>query len=73
MDRRHFIKAGIGAAIVSQLPFAAAAQGTATGPTRKVGKLEKLSLRSVRIPVGIEKPFSALHVSDSHLTFADTR
>ena len=73
MDRRHFIKAGIGAAIVSQLPFAAAAQGTSTGPMRKVGKLEKLSLRSVRIPVGIEKPFSALHVSDSHLTFADTR
>ena len=38
-----------------------------------LSEMKKLSLRSVRIATGIDKPFSALHLSDSHLTFADTR
>lgn len=73
MDRRDFLKAGLGAAIIAQFPLDGMAQTRPEGVTRKVRELQKLSLRSVRLQTGIAKPFSALHVSDSHLTFADTR
>ena len=73
MDRRNFIKTGIGAAVASLLPFSVEAQDTIVGPTRKVNSLNALNIHNIRIPVGIEKPFSALHISDSHLAFADTR
>lgn len=73
MDRRNFIKASIGAAVAAQMPLASVAQTQKPQIARKVSGMKKLSLRSVRIATGIEKPFSALHLSDSHLTFADTR
>ncbi|MBR4856849.1 MAG: metallophosphoesterase, partial [Bacteroidaceae bacterium] len=73
MDRRNFIKASIGAAVAAQMPLGSVAQTEKPQIARKVSEMKKLSLRSVRIATGIEKPFSALHLSDSHLTFADTR
>ena len=73
MDRRNFIKASIGAAVAAQMPLGSVAQTQKAQIARKVSEMKKLSLRSVRIATGIAKPFSALHLSDSHLTFADTR
>ncbi|MBQ5374139.1 MAG: twin-arginine translocation signal domain-containing protein, partial [Bacteroidaceae bacterium] len=70
MDRRNFIKASIGAAVAAQMPLGSVAQTPKPQIARKVSEMKKLSLRSVRIATGIEKPFSALHLSDSHLTFA---
>lgn len=70
MDRRLFLKgvAGTGALMaVSQLPLAAEDRPEVF-PDR--GRFERLSLSYGVVEIGLEKPFSVLHVSDSHLTAA---
>ena len=70
IDRRTFFRrmAGAGALIAtSQLPVLAE-----DNPTKfpKRGKYERLSMSYATVEIGLEKPFSVLHISDSHLTAA---
>ena len=58
VDRRDFIFAGLGLAATAGLP--------AFGR----GRYEQLNVAHVRIAAGAERPFSVLHVSDTHLTLA---
>ena len=70
IDRRDFIKqlAGAGALIAtSQLPVFAEDKPEVF-PER--GRYERLSLNYGVVNIGLEKPFSILHISDSHLTAA---
>ena len=70
MNRRGFLKAltGGGALIAaSQLP-SFAKDDPLVFPQR--GKWERLSVGYVRIDAGATKPFSVLHISDTHLTSA---
>ncbi|MBQ9891532.1 MAG: metallophosphoesterase [Bacteroidales bacterium] len=70
IDRRHFLKgmAGIGALMAtSQLP-ALAEDKPEVFPKR--GKRERMSISYAVVNIGLEKPFSVLHISDSHLTAA---
>ena len=69
-SRRDFMKqlAGAGALIAtSQLP-AFAEDNPEIFPER--GRYERLSLSYGVVHIGLEKPFSILHISDSHLTAA---
>ncbi|MBO6249705.1 MAG: metallophosphoesterase [Bacteroidales bacterium] len=68
MDRRHFIRsmAGAGAVITtSQLPVLAEDKPE---EFPKRGRYERLSLSYATVKIGLKKPFSVLHLSDSHLT-----
>ena len=68
MDRRHFVRhlAGAGALIAtSQLPVIAEDKPEVF-PER--GSYERLSLSYATVEIGLEKPFSVLHLSDSHLS-----
>jgi len=70
IDRRVFMKrlAGAGALIAtSQLPVLAEDKPEVF-PQR--GIYERLSLSYAVVEIGLEKPFSVLHISDSHLTAA---
>lgn len=70
MNRRSFVKraAGIGALIAtSQLP-AVAEDNPSVFPNR--GGFERLSMSYAVVEIGLEKPFSVLHISDTHLTAA---
>ncbi len=70
IDRRDFMKqlAGAGALIAtSQLPVFAEDKPEVF-PER--GRYERLSLNYGVVNIGLEKPFSILHISDSHLTAA---
>ena len=69
IQRREFLKGlcGFGAvAAVSRLP--AAAGDPALFPRR--GWWERLSIVAHHLHIGAEKPFSLLHISDTHLTAA---
>lgn len=64
--RRDFLKCGAAFASAAALP--ALADNPALFPGR--GRFERLSLASQHIHAGAEKPFSLLHISDTHLTAA---
>lgn len=69
-DRRTFIKRVAGAGVLiatSQLP-ALAEDNPAVFPKR--GRYERLSLSYATVEIGLENPFSVLHISDTHLTAA---
>ena len=69
-SRRDFLKrmAGCGALIAtSQLP-AFAEDKPELFPKR--GRFERMSLCYAMVKIGLEKPFSVLHISDTHLTAA---
>lgn len=69
-SRRTFLQrmAGVGALIAtSQLPSFAEDNPTVF-PKR--GKFERMSMSYAIVNIGLEKPFSVLHISDSHLTAA---
>lgn len=68
MKRRNFLRLSAGALVASQLPWPLRAE-----VRRNVNKLSPLNIREIEIPVGIEKPFSALHISDTHITLVDSR
>lgn len=70
MDRRSFLRSAAcsGALVaVSQLP-AAATDKPSVFPSR--GKFERLAMSYATVKIGLEKPFSVLHISDVHLTAA---
>ncbi len=69
MTRRCFLTGGAalgGLAVASRLPVLA--DSPALFPER--GKWERLSLGYIHIKAGAEKPFTVLHISDTHLTAA---
>lgn len=84
MNRREFLTGGIAIAATAALPGGAAAAtagaataGAATAPKRgeraffaRRGKYERMSLSYGHVHIGLEKPFSVLHVSDTHLAEA---
>lgn len=68
MKRDEFLKLCSGMLLATQLPadvFANASDSTQT--------VELKDVRKITINVGATSPFSALHISDTHLTFADER
>jgi Predicted phosphohydrolases len=78
MDRRGFIRrmAGVGAVIAtSALPVVADDEKPAAAPDvfPKRGQYERLSISYGIVKVGAERPFSVLHISDTHLTAAYDR
>lgn len=68
MERREFLKLSAGLLAASQLPFRLDAQ-----VKRDISRLKPLDIRPIEIKVGAERPFAAVHVSDTHLTLADNR
>lgn len=69
MNRREFLKGtlGVGAlAATSRLPVFAEGGNL----FQKRGQYERLILNYVHIRIGLPKPFSVLHISDTHLTEA---
>lgn len=70
IDRRSFLRRATGAGVliaVSQLP-AMAEDKPEVFPKR--GGFERLSLAYATVEIGLEKPFSVLHISDTHFTAA---
>lgn len=74
MKRSEFLKLFGGTLLASQLPNLlhadnlAAINHSSVVPKGEVQPNIKLDIRPLTINVGAEKPFSALHISDSHLT-----
>lgn len=68
MNRRDFLRLSAGMALVGGLPRAVRSE-----VTRKVRACPPLNIRQREIQVGAEKPFEALHVSDTHLALSDAR
>ena len=87
MDRREFIKvsgaATAGIALTGCAPKGGAAKEAAvtgipvpdyTGRIiRKIDKLKPLNIKEITVEVGATKPFDVMHLSDTHITFADDR
>ena len=70
MTRKEFIRGALGTGVVmstAQLP-ALAGEDENFFPTR--GQYERLILNYVHIKIGLPKPFSVLHISDTHLAEA---
>ena len=70
IDRRSFLKrmAGAGALIATaQLPSFASDKPEIFSER---GRFERLSMSYATVEIGLERPFSLLHISDSHLTDA---
>lgn len=70
MDRRKFFKRVTGAGVllaVSQLPALAEDNPQVFA---KRGQYERLALAYATVEIGLPKPFSILHISDTHLTAA---
>lgn len=68
MKRREFLRLSGGLLLASQLPIFLNAK--TEGGKEVVGMKD---IRKIRIEVGASKPFSALHLSDSHFTRVDGR
>ena len=70
MDRRKFFKRVTGTGVllaVSQLPALAEDNPQVFA---KRGQYERLALAYATVEIGLPKPFSILHISDTHLTAA---
>ena len=68
MKRRDFLRLSGGLFLTSQLPILLNARTDGSKDSLKMREIRK-----IRIPVGASKPFSALHLSDSHFTRVDGR
>ena len=68
MDRRQFIGGMGGLIATSALPGCKTASESEFFAKR--GVYERLSVSYAHIHIGLEKPFSVLHISDTHLTAA---
>ena len=68
MKRREFLRLSGGLFLASQLPMFLNAK---TEDAKEVVGMKEI--RKIRIEVGASKPFSALHLSDSHFTRVDGR
>lgn len=72
MNRREFLRGSLGLGAVmatANLPATEAAEGS--DEFAKRGRWERLSIAFGAVEIGLEKPFSVLHISDTHLTAAD--
>lgn len=67
VDRRAFLGGLGGLVAVAALP-SVGADDAAVFPSR--GNFERLALAYQHVHIGLEKPFSVLHISDTHLTAA---
>ena len=68
MNRREFLKGSLGLGAVmatANLPSVAKDDPSAFA---KRGRWERLSVAFGAVEIGLEKPFSVLHISDTHLT-----
>jgi UDP-2,3-diacylglucosamine pyrophosphatase LpxH len=75
MKRSEFLRLCGGALLLTQLPkpLAAKMQKAAEASKVAVGPSTLRDVRKITINVGAKKPFSALHISDTHLTRVDAR
>jgi predicted phosphodiesterase len=77
MDRRDFMKKAMGAGILiaaSSLPVVADDKNQPESSEDifpKRGNFERLSLAYSTVHIGLDKPFSVLHITDTHLTAAN--
>ena len=69
MNRREFLLGGLGLAATKTL-FGAEPATDAQSLFANRGRYERLSLAYQHVHVGLEKPFSILHISDTHLASA---
>ena len=70
LNRRDFIRAAAGGGAVVATSALPAFGGDGTADFSRRGWSQRLSLAYGRIKAGAEKPFSLLHISDTHLTAA---
>jgi len=72
MNRRVFFKglAGAGALMATSQISIAAQDGKDASVFARRGGFERLTLGYATVKIGLEKPFSVLHISDTHLTEA---
>ena len=63
INRRDFLQLGAGICLASALPHVSV----------NADETDLLEITQIRIPLGLKKPFKAIHVSDTHLTYADER
>ena len=68
MNRRDFIHICGGVILAAELPHFIRAE-----VKRPVDKLKALNIKEIKIPVGASTPFSALHISDTHIARVDNR
>lgn len=68
MKRREFLRLSGGLFLASQLPVFLHAK-----EDENLNSVMMKEIRKITIPVGATKPFSALHLSDSHFTRVDDR
>ena len=68
ISRRSFIAAGAALALATELRAAAPAD---TVRKTKLPGFKPLDLRRLQIKVGAERPFKAVHISDTHIVRAD--
>lgn len=75
MKRSEFLRLCGGALLLTQLPkpLAAKMQKAAEASNVTEGPSTLRDVRKITINVGAKKPFSALHISDTHLTRVDAR
>ena len=74
MNRREFLVAGAGmmlAAGLGAVPKSQAGAAGAAAPARKLRGFRPLELRRLKIAAGAERPFKAVHLSDTHIIRAD--
>ncbi len=70
MKRRRFLEI---LTTMAATPFLPIGLHAATDETRRPHSLAPLNIRNITIKLECEEAFSALHISDTHLTFADNR
>lgn len=67
--RRNFLQLGFGAVAASSIaPFSFGVANEQVEQAKKAMKIQKFVVK-----VGATQPFKALHISDTHITFADER
>ena len=72
MTRRDFLKGSLGmGAVMATADLPAADVEEDLSAFAKRGRWERLSIAFGEVEIGLERPFSVLHISDTHLTAAD--
>ena len=72
MTRRDFLKGSLGmGAVMATANLPAADVKEDLSAFAKRGRWEQLSIAFGAVEIGLERPFSVLHISDTHLTAAD--
>ena len=72
MTRREFFRGSLGmGAVMATANLPAADVNEDLSAFAKRGRWERLSIAYGAVEIGLERPFSVLHISDTHLTAAD--